>query len=383
MTERRQHGEAPEAGAVRPSGAAAASVRPPGDASDAGRPGMGAGRDPLQAEPLGGGWLRVPVPLPYSLRFVNAYLVPEPDGGWTVIDPGLNTEDARTMWRELQQRAGIARGDIRRVLLTHQHPDHYGLSGWMQQEHGCPVWMTRQAHRYAVRMWGTDSRFPRELEAWFRSHGMPDELLALLGPHLDSFRERVEPQPQPSYLEPGESVGLGGRSWRLIDAPGHAPGAVCLYEPGRRELIAGDQVLARITPNISLLPGDGVDPDPLRSYLASLAELAELPTERVYPGHRELFADAGKRAREIAEHHARRLEHLLGLLAERGEASAFELCELEFGVHLRRNIHNLRFALSETLAHLAYLERDGRAEARFRADGAIRYRGVARENGIG
>ncbi|QJC52979.1 MBL fold metallo-hydrolase [Paenibacillus albicereus] len=333
------------------------------------------GRNPLQAESLAGGWLRVPVPLPYSLRFVNSYLIPEPDGGWTVIDPGLNTEEARDLWLDLLEEQGIGRGDVRRVLLTHQHPDHYGLSGWMQREQGCPVWMTEEAHRYAVRMWGRDSVFPRELEAWFRSHGMPEELLALIGPHLDSFRDRVEPQPEPSYLRTGESIRLGGRSWTLIDAPGHAPGAVCLYEPARRELIAGDQVLPRITPNISLLPGDGVDADPLRSYLRSLAELEKLPTERVYPGHREIFADAGARAREIADHHARRLGHLLGLLESLGEASAFELCELEFGAHLRRNIHNMRFALSETLAHLAYLERDGRAVARCGADGSIRYRG--------
>ncbi|MCM3746761.1 MBL fold metallo-hydrolase [Paenibacillus pasadenensis] len=326
----------------------------------------------LSMEQLSGGWLRILVPLPYSLRYVNSYLVPEPEGDWTVIDPGLNTDEARGLWLAALERLGIGQGKLRRVLLTHQHPDHYGLAGWFQQRYGCPVVMTELSHRYAQRMWGADSsRFAAELSGWFGRHGMPEELLEQLGPHFASFTERVEPQPEVTYVAAGRQLEMGGEQWLLIDAPGHAGGALCLYSESSRTMIAGDQVLLRITPNISLIPGPDEDPNPLRSYLTSLQQLSEYEVEAVYPGHREPFRDLAGRAAEIAAHHERRLEHLLGLLRESGPASAFQLCELEFGSHLRRNIHNMRFAMSETLAHLAYLAAEGKAEERETAAGAL------------
>ncbi|SDT28759.1 Glyoxylase, beta-lactamase superfamily II [Paenibacillaceae bacterium GAS479] len=338
-------------------------------------PGGSPGEAAVVSELLPGGWLRVCVPLPYSLRFVNSYLVPEPEGDWTVIDPGLNTEESRALWLAELDKLGIRQGALRRVLLTHQHPDHYGLAGWFQQQYACSVWMTEKAHRYAKRMWGAGSRFPLELAEWFGRHGMPAELLAQLEPHLQSFRERVEPQPEVSYLTAGSCMELGGESWSLIDAPGHAGGALCFYSESSRSIVVGDQVLLRITPNISLVPGPEEDANPLQSYLTSLRELSSYVTERVYPGHREPFTDLAGRAREITAHHERRLEHLRGLLQQRDAASAFELCELEFGSHLRRNIHNLRFAMSETLAHLAYLEYEGEAEQRDEG-GFVRFRAV-------
>ncbi|ASS66412.1 MBL fold metallo-hydrolase [Paenibacillus sp. RUD330] len=320
----------------------------------------GAEREAAVAERLDNGWFRVKVPLPYSLRYVNSYLVPETDGSWTLIDPGLHTAECRDIWLQELDRLGIRIRDIGRILLTHQHPDHYGLAGWFQQQAGCPVLMTAEAGRYARRLWGSGSGFAAELTGWFRNHGMPEELLDQLGPHLASFRERVEPQPRLTDLEPGSRLDMGGESWEIIDAPGHAGGGVCLYSAASLTLIAGDQVLPRITPNISLIPGTEEDPDPLASYLDSLRGLSGLETKRVLPGHRDPFADAGRRAMEIIAHHERRLEHLRRLLAE-GPASAFDLCEREFGTHLRHNIHNLRFAMSETLAHLAWLARRGEA----------------------
>ncbi|MGK9254202.1 MBL fold metallo-hydrolase [Paenibacillus humicus] len=329
-------------------------------------------RGDTAAERLENGWFRVKIPLPYSLRYVNSYLIPEADGSWTLIDPGLNTAESRDIWLRELNRLGIRFRDIGRIVLTHQHPDHYGLAGWFQLQAGCPVLMTAEAGRYARRLWGSGSVFAAELTGWFRNHGMPEELLVQLGPHLASFRERVEPQPRLTDLEPGSRLDMGGESWRIIDAPGHAGGGVCLYSDASMTLIAGDQVLPRITPNISLIPGMQEDPDPLGSYLDSLRELSGLETRQVLPGHRDPFPDAGRRAMEIIAHHERRLEHLRGLLAE-GPASAFDLCEREFGTHLRHNIHNLRFAMSETLAHLALLAKRGEAAVSGPAGGPWTY----------
>jgi glyoxylase-like metal-dependent hydrolase (beta-lactamase superfamily II) len=335
--------------------------------------------DESVSERLDSGWLRFRIPLPYSLRYVNSYLVPEEDGSWTIIDPGLNSPETRRIWLRELNCHGISMGQISRILLTHQHPDHYGLAGWFQLQAGCPVLMTAEGGRYARRLWGSGGGYAAELAEWFGQHGMPEELLAQLGPHLASFRDRVEPQPELTELLPGSLLAMGGESWEIIDAPGHASGAVCLYSSESRTMIAGDQVLPRITPNISLIPGPQEDSDPLGSYLASLRELSSYKTKRVYPGHRDPFGDLGRRAQEIAAHHERRLEHLRCLLAE-GAASAFELCEREFGTRLRHNIHNMRFAMSETLAHLAWLEHRGEAERLDAQNGGWRYAAASADN---
>jgi glyoxylase-like metal-dependent hydrolase (beta-lactamase superfamily II) len=304
---------------------------------------------------LNNGWLQVKVPLPFSLKWVNGYLIPE-DEGYTLIDPGLGTEEAKAVWEGVLERKGMRWSDIRRVVLTHQHPDHYGLSGYVQEKSGASVWITKRSHDYALRLWGEGSRFPGDLRELYEAHGMPAEVMDDIAGNLDSFVALVSPQPIVRYMEPGQPIMLGGRRWELVDAPGHAYGAVCFYQADMKWMICGDQVLPHITPNVSAIPGE--ERDPLADFLRSLEQLKQYDVEYALPGHRDPFADFRGRIVELQSHHARRLSGMAELLAEQPR-SAFALCEKLFGARLRDNPHNLRFAMSETLAHLFHLEQRG------------------------
>ncbi|MCA0755312.1 MBL fold metallo-hydrolase [Paenibacillus sp. N4] len=308
-----------------------------------------------EADRLEHGWMRIKVPLPFSLRWVNSYLIPE-EKGYTVIDPGLRTDEAVRTWEAVLEREGIAWKDISRIILTHQHPDHYGLSGYLQKLSGAPVYMTRESHAYTQRLWKDGDAFARELMSLYSSHGMPGYLIEAVGEHLGSFVAKVSPQPEVSYIAPGDTMAIGGVLWQLIDAPGHASGQLCFYSRERRWMLCGDQVLPRITPNVSIVPGE--EEDPLASFLASLEHLRGYDVHLALPGHRDPFPDFAGRIDELRQHHARRLERMRELIEEKPR-TAFGMCEALFGESLRGNAHNLRFAMSETLAHLVYLERRG------------------------
>ncbi|WP_255570568.1 MBL fold metallo-hydrolase [Cohnella sp. CFH 77786] len=306
-----------------------------------------------------GGLLQVKVPLPYSLKWVNAYLLPGEDG-WTLIDPGLRTPESEQAWTRVLEARGIGWDRIARIVLTHHHPDHYGLAGWFQVRTGAPVWMSKTARDTALMMWGEGETFSGRLLEAFREHGLPEELGDAMREHLRGFRERVSPQPSGvTILEIGRKVRMGGIEWEPIGGEGHAPGHLSFYDRQSRRLICGDQVMPDISPNIGWLPGG--DADPLGSFLDSSRKMLELDVELAFPGHRDPFANFRGRVDELLGHHERRLDKIEGLIGTE-PASSFEVCERLFGPHLRGNSHHLRFGLAETIAHLVHLEKRGRLE---------------------
>ncbi|NIK76016.1 glyoxylase-like metal-dependent hydrolase (beta-lactamase superfamily II) [Paenibacillus castaneae] len=302
------------------------------------------------------GWIQVKVPVPFSLRWVNSYLVPEQEG-YTLIDPGLGTEEAIAVWDAALQKHHIQWTDITRILLTHQHPDHYGLAGYVQERSRAPVFISRASHAYTVRLWGENSEFADQLLSLYAEHGMPGEQREAIAHNLGSFKAMVSPQPKVTYMEAGSRISLGGKSWLLIDAPGHANGQLCFYEQENGWMICGDQVLPHITPNVSIIPGE--DGDPLAAFLHSLEELKQYEVKLAFPGHRDPFSEFTIRIAEIQQHHERRLNRMTAWLKEEPR-TAYAMCETLFGSRLSGNAHNLRFAMSETLAHLYYLELRGR-----------------------
>lgn len=314
---------------------------------------------------LEGGWMRLKVPLPFSLRFVNAYLIPDPTGGYTLIDPGLHTTAAEEAWERTIDRLGITYDSVRQIILTHMHPDHYGMAGWFQLKSGAPVLMSRASHAYARRLWGQDRAFDAELTALYDQHGMPLELLAQIAPHLESFVALVSPQAEITYIAEGDRLTFGGGEWTAIATEGHGEGHLCFYRPDTRLMVCGDQVLPDITPNVSVVPGG--KGGELRRFLASLERLESYDVAAAFPGHRDPFTDFAGRIRELKEHHARRLDMLAGWLDE--PVAAYDICVRMFGERIGGNIHNLRFALSETLAHLDHLVDEGRAERVRRGEG--------------
>jgi glyoxylase-like metal-dependent hydrolase (beta-lactamase superfamily II) len=312
---------------------------------------------------LAGGWLQLKVPVPFSLRWINSYLLPE-KSGWTVIDPGLRSAETEAFWETSLREVGIAWTSIGRIVLTHHHPDHYGLAGWFQRKTGAPVYLSETGLRCAHWMWGENETSSGELLAAFAAHGMPAEREEGMKEHLRNVIGQVLPHPEDvrPLPEPGGSFEMAGRVWTLIGGDGHAPGHRAFYEPDSRRIFCGDQVLPDITPNIGWMPG--ADPDPLGSYLASLRAMLPLEVETAFPGHRDPFREFRRRIGEILVHHDQRLDRMAALLGDAGPMTAYDMAGRLFRPNVMDNSHQLRFAMAETIAHLERLVLEGRAGKR-------------------
>jgi glyoxylase-like metal-dependent hydrolase (beta-lactamase superfamily II) len=296
---------------------------------------------------LDGGIRRVTFALPLGIDHVHCYLLPTSGGGWTVVDTGLGLPDAGERWGRVLDELG---GRVERVVITHFHPDHVGAAADVVDLTGAPVLQGGDDYEQCLRTWGelrNDDRMPEYL----RMHGAPE-------PEVDSFREdarafirlvRFAQDPEP--LEPGDRVD----GWEVLHLPGHADGHRALLRDGI--LVAGDTLLASITPNVGLYPDSR--PDPLADYLDSLNRIAELAPRLALPGHFEPIEDPAGRARELMAHHDERLGQTAAAL-DGSPRSAYEVSLTLFPDPLPSTLR--RFALAETRAHLEYLVRRDSAE---------------------
>src|SRR5690606_11434302 len=139
------------------------------------------------------GIIRVKVPVPFPLQYVNGYIIPDGDR-YTIIDPGLHTSAAENTWKSVWSELAIEPGQIDKIVLTHHHPDHYGLAGWMQHRTGGEVFMSRHAHQLVQRMWGDEETMTDELTALFIAHGLPASRQTEMAEHMMSFIPLVSPQ---------------------------------------------------------------------------------------------------------------------------------------------------------------------------------------------
>ncbi|MEK5061556.1 MULTISPECIES: MBL fold metallo-hydrolase [unclassified Paenibacillus] len=301
------------------------------------------------------GIIQVKITMSFPLRWVNSYIL-RGDDGVTIIDPGPRSPVTEAEWDKVWSELAIhPKHDIKQIVLTHHHPDHYGLSGWMQEQSEASVWMSKRAHAEAQYMWGEAADINDQLPDFFRAHGMTEEWAQQLRPHLESFDSEVLPAPMVSYIE-GERFDMAGRHFSVIETGGHAPGHLSFYEESTGIILCGDAVLPQISPNVSLLPGS--DEQPLRHFIEGLHQLSGLKVSRAFAGHRHPFTGFESRIQGLLKHHEERLDEMEGMLQE-GEKTAFEVCVKLFGTKF--GIHQMRFAMAETLAHLDELVRLGRA----------------------
>lgn len=292
---------------------------------------------------------QVKMPVPYPLSFVNSYLIHGSDG-LTLLDPGLNTEDARRVWERVLTEEKFNFSDIKKIVITHHHPDHYGLAGWFQERTQAPVYMSKLAKKQTELMWGEGSaRLNEAIIALFREHGLPQSYENDMRAHLASFHTLVSPQPEVTLLDEQQAFMLGDERYEVIMAHGHALGQLLFYDQRGKILFCGDQVLPQITPNVSYLPQ--MDENPLASFYTSLQQLASLDVSQAFPGHRQPFTEFEARVIEIISHHDERLRKIQSLLAY--EQTAYDICLQLFSNRL--SIHQLRFAMAEVLAHIIYL----------------------------
>ncbi|GGA36112.1 MBL fold metallo-hydrolase [Paenibacillus physcomitrellae] len=314
---------------------------------------------PGSKEWLDGRLVQLPISMAPPLRFVNSYLLREPkSGGVTIIDPGPRSDITKQEWKRIRERFGIGPQQVKQIIVTHHHPDHFGMAGWLQQQFGAPVLMSEEAHREALRMWQPDRSMNRALPELFRQHGFPEPLVRQLPEHLESFYQQVEPMPEVTYIDESRQLEMGGWLWQPVLTGGHATGHLSFYQAEERMMLCGDAVLPQISPNISFYPGG--DEQPLQTFMDGLRKLGQFEVNTAFPGHRHPFDSFHSRVQQLLDHHEERLAKVAGLLKQEGTQTGFKICEALFG--MRPGIHQMRFAMSETLAHLALLVHRNEAE---------------------
>jgi glyoxylase-like metal-dependent hydrolase (beta-lactamase superfamily II) len=319
----------------------------------------------------GVGWTRSPVP--GSLNHINLWLL-EDEGGVAVVDTGLNIPPAREAWESLL--AGpLAGREISRVICTHFHPDHLGMAGWLVERFGVRLWMTRGEWLFA-RMLTSDIRDtpPPEAVSYWRAAGWAEEQIAAESEKgWGRFAAMVTPVPVAQVrLQDGDEIRIGARTWRVVVGSGHSPEHACLVDDAGGLMISGDQVLPRITSNVSLTLSEP-EADPLGEWLASIAKLRQLPDDLlVLPSHGEPFTGLHARLDALAEGHAERLDALHAHLGE--PRRAVDCFSVLFGRKIDDSVYGM--ATGEAMAHLRHLEVEGRTVRDVR-DGVHWYRAAA------
>lgn len=305
------------------------------------------------------------LPLPFALNSVNCYLLRDAEG-WTVFDTGLHIPAGEAAWRDALASLDVAPEAIRRIIVSHHHPDHYGMAGWLQALTGAPVLMAPRETELAAGIWGKPPDAPEPMAALFTAHGTPDDLVATIARDVALLRRATFPHPQARFITPGERLRMAGRHFVALHAPGHSDGQLIFFDEADGLLLCGDHVLNTITPHIGLWPGS--EPNPLGRYLASLEELADVPVRLALPGHRSLIHSWRERVGELQRHHADRLAAMRAAL--HGGATAYEVARRVFPFD-EYTTHEMRFAVAETIAHLEYLVHTGVAR-RFEGE-VVRY----------
>lgn len=296
-------------------------------------------------------WLRLPLPM--KLDHVNAYAFDEGDG-WAVLDTGLDTKKSRAIW-EAVLSGPLAGRPVRRVVVTHHHPDHVGLAGWFQTHHGAELLTTRTAWLMA-RMLTLDeqARPADETLAFWRGAGMDPALYERRARERPfNFADVVAPLPLGfRRLKEGDVIRLGGRHWDVRMGDGHAPEHATLWSREDNLVIGGDQLLATISPNLGVYATEP-DADPVGEWLASCERLSAFARDDqlVLPGHKLPFTGLPARMRQLIDNHHGALERLRDwLVAPRTAAECFrplfarEIGAAEYGL-----------ALVEAVAHLNHL----------------------------
>jgi glyoxylase-like metal-dependent hydrolase (beta-lactamase superfamily II) len=317
-------------------------------------------------------WLRLP--LPYRLDHVNVYLIRNGDG-WTALDTGLGTRDCKDAW-DAALAGPLAGQPLKSLIVSHYHPDHVGLAGWLAERFGLKMAMPRPEYLHSAMI----QYAPADLgEAVFRPfyqrHGLSAEATEIILTRGHEYLRRTTGVPASYHrIKHGDTLDVGERPFQVLTGGGHSLEQAMLYRPEERLFLSADQVIARISPNVSVHPMEP-DLDALGIYLESLRAIKASvdPDVLVLPGHGLPFHGLHGRVDELIAHHGQRCAEIAVACREQ-PLSVAEIVPVLFNRPL--DAHQTGFAFGEVLAHVNHMV--GRCELRLDTDagGVERFRTV-------
>jgi glyoxylase-like metal-dependent hydrolase (beta-lactamase superfamily II) len=313
-------------------------------------------------------WMRMP--LGGSLAFINVWALKEA-GGWAIVDTGLASPETAKAWRAIF--AGALGGEaVTRVIVTHMHPDHIGMAGWIARKFACRLWITRLEYLMCrVMAADTGREAPEDALRFYRAAGWDQDSLETYKARFGGFGKGLYALPDSFHrLSDGDEITIGDHAWRVVVGNGHSPEHACLYCPDLKLVISGDQVLPRISSNVSVFPTEP-DGDPLDDWMTSLARIkTRIPDDvLVLPAHNDPFRGLHARIDHLIGGHERALARLEAALTEPRRVIDV------FSVLFKRAIvpELLGMATGEALAHLNRLIHRGVVTRRTDAEGVIWY----------
>ncbi len=300
--------------------------------------------------------LRLVVPLPYKQETVNCYLLPGKDG-WDVIDTGIHNALTRQTWQYFLQQHRIDPGEIHAIYITHYHPEHYGLAGWLQELTGAPVYIHSLEQTQIEQLWKKGRVFLPAVGYLLQENGMPGTQAVEVVERTEEILPLVQPHPVLHFFEDEQEIILGSHPFRIMHTPGHSGGHCCFYCEQEGWLFSGDHIVSPGNAGVFLLPTSSNNP--MESLLSSLERIGCLGIQQVFPGHGEIFTDCAEKVDILLKHY----NHCLRLVEDltKNETTAYAICMAMFDT---LDLRVISFGMAEVLAYLAYLESRGRVISR-------------------
>ena len=317
-------------------------------------------------------WLRMP--MPFRLDHINLWAIRDRDArgdGWAIVDTGLQTTETLDAWRAVFGSGGTLGGArVTRVFVTHMHPDHAGMAGWLAGKFDCRLWMSRLEYlNCRVLLTDTGRDAPTDGLRFYARAGWNADALEMYRARFGDFGRWIHKMPD-SYvrLHDEQMLCIGDHEWRVIVGAGHSPEHACLYSPSLKLFISGDQVLPRISSNVSVYPTEP-DADPLTDWLSSIQSIRRRVADDVLvlPAHNVPFRGLHARLDALADGHLAGLDRLRAFLDQPRRVVDV------FPALFHRPIgsgRELTLATGESVAHLNHLVARGEVE-RVTADGGV------------